>query len=177
MTELKKLREALAQVKVDHLNKKIRLPLKTHAMVENALGRVLRKPKPLQVKFKRHRTPESVVRAFVLPALGKNGKLSDIEFGGGYLHDGSEAPNWDSADMVQAIREMGLWGFAATKSKPPVIHYWTDGKRPLGEVVAFLGHELGHCTGASLDDVEEEWRADTYAEVAVLVLRELRKLR
>lgn len=33
----RKLREALTQVKVDHLNKKTKLPMKTHALVENAL--------------------------------------------------------------------------------------------------------------------------------------------
>ena len=35
---VKMLREALTQVKVDHLNKKVVLPLPTHAKVENALS-------------------------------------------------------------------------------------------------------------------------------------------
>jgi hypothetical protein len=35
--EKKELREALTQVKVDHINKKIRLPLETHGVVENTL--------------------------------------------------------------------------------------------------------------------------------------------
>lgn len=35
--EKKELREALTQVKVDHLNKKIRLPLETFGTVENTL--------------------------------------------------------------------------------------------------------------------------------------------
>jgi hypothetical protein len=34
---VKQLREALTQVKVDHLNKKVSLPLQTHALMENAL--------------------------------------------------------------------------------------------------------------------------------------------
>lgn len=33
----KEAREALTQVKVDHLNKKAKLPMKTHAMIEHAL--------------------------------------------------------------------------------------------------------------------------------------------
>lgn len=36
-SQKKLLRETLTQVKVDHLNKKTKLPLETHAMLENAL--------------------------------------------------------------------------------------------------------------------------------------------
>jgi hypothetical protein len=42
--QVKKLRVALTQVKVDHLNKKVSLPLQTHALVENALN--VTKPEP-----------------------------------------------------------------------------------------------------------------------------------
>jgi hypothetical protein len=38
MDERTKYREALTQVKVDHLNRVIQLPIKTHALVENALA-------------------------------------------------------------------------------------------------------------------------------------------
>lgn len=170
MDERIQMRAALTQVKVDHLNKKIHLPIKTHALVENALSRVLIRPKPLKVRFKRHPTPESVLRAFVRPMKGR---LADLVFSGGYMRDGSEAPEVSAEEMLGAIREQGLWGFAATKSKPPVIHYWREDDTSPELLAVFLGHELGHCAGFALDDVEEEWRADTYGEVAKLVWQEM----
>lgn len=43
---LTEAREALTQVKVDHLNRRVELPLETHGLVENALVNTNREPGP-----------------------------------------------------------------------------------------------------------------------------------
>jgi hypothetical protein len=173
------LRVALTQVKVDHLNKKVRLPLETHALVENTLydtakegrkTRQLRARKHTVPKFKirHHRTPRSVLRAFT---KGSGWKLEDITF------EDMTGTRKDSAEsMMDLVEQQGLWGFTETRAKPPVIHIWHDGRRSEEELTMFFGHEMGHNTGERLADEEEEYRADDYGHVAVQASKAARRV-
>ena len=176
------LRVALTQVKVDHLNKKVRLPLPTHALMENTLAdtaleghesKVVTRPiRPRKngvpiFKFRKYRSPRALLRAFTKES---GWKLEDITFGDMTgQHD-------DSADaMVETIREQGLWGYTETHAKPPIIHFWHDGKQTEEFMTQFFGHEMGHNLGEPLEDEEEEYRADDYGHVAVLAAKAARK--
>lgn len=176
------LRVALTQVKVDHLNKKVKLPLATHGLVENTLTdtahedhekKVVTRPlRPRKngvpvFKFKRHRSPRAVLRQYTKES---GWKLEDIRFGD------ITGQHEDSADtMIEMIREQGLWGFTETHAKPPIIHFWHDGKQTEEHLTKFFGHEMGHNLGEPLEDEEEEYRADDYGHVAVLAAKAARK--
>lgn len=121
----------------------------------------------LRFKFKRHRTPRAALRAFV---AGSGSKLEDLQ-----LVHGKELLDIDVVE--ESIQGQGMWGFAETFAKPPVIHYWHDGKRSEAELARFFGHEMGHCAGKPLKGVAEEHRADQYGEIAAMVLREVRRRR
>jgi hypothetical protein len=171
------LRVALTQVKVDHLNKKVKLSVATHALIENTLAdtasgaeprrRPIRKGLPV-FEFKRHRSPKAILREFTKDS---GWKLEDISVG--TTVDGYDL----SADeMAGLIERQGLWGFAETHAKPPVIHFWHDGKRSEASLMQFFGHEMGHTLGEALEDDEaEEFRADDYGHVAVLAAKAARK--
>lgn len=174
------LRVALTQVKVDHLNKKVRLPLATHGLVENTLAdtaeeqvtkRALRPRKhgTPTFRFRKHRTPRSILRAFTKES---GWKLEDISF------EDVTGQHADSADsMVDLIEQQGLWGYCESLARPPLIHFWTDGRRSEEELTRFFGHEMGHTLGEKLEDEEEEYRADDYGHVAVLAAKAARRAR
>ena len=178
----KLLRIALTAVKVDHLNKKVRLPLATHALMENTLADTAHEDyekkvvtRPLHprkdgvpvFRFKQHRSPRAILRQYTKES---GWKLEDITFGD------LTGQRDDSADvMIAAIRDQGLWGFTETHAKPPVIHFWHDGKQTVEFMTRFFGHEMGHNLGTPLEHEEEEYRADDYGYVAVLATKAARK--
>lgn len=177
MQHVSTLREALTQVKVDYLNKKATLPMTTHAALENALAktssvqlsdgsrtRVYAQPR---FKIKQHRSPESLVLAFITgPKTKKKLRIEDVVIG---VSGGKGDEEFTGQDYAFAVRDMGLWGFTETKKSPPVIHYWHDGKCSLKALTHFFGHEMGHNAGiAEPDGWPEENRADDYGHIAVL---------
>lgn len=121
-------------------------------------------------KFKEHKTPEAILQRWVQPS---GWKLKDITFGGG----GPKGPETSSgAEMVAALKQSGMWGFADTRAKPKTIHFWHDGKRSERELTHFFGHEMGHCVGKpEKNGWPEENRADDYGYVAMLAVEAARK--
>jgi hypothetical protein len=169
------LRVALTAVKVDHINKKVSLPLKTHGLVENTLADTLeelhekkvttrqiraRKTGIPKFKIRKHRTPRSLLQQFTKES---GWAIEDIQFG-----DLTGKHEIGGPDMVEMIAEQGFWGFTETHAVPPVIHFWSDGKQTEEVLTRFFGHEMGHNLGEPLEDEEEEYRADDYGHVAVL---------
>lgn len=123
-------------------------------------------------RFKRHRSPESVLQAYVSPPTMKmKVKLSDVEF-----CDERGKPQDSASSMAAMVRSQGLWGFVETRAKPPIVHFWHDGKRSERELIHFFGHEMGHCMGKPLKDGwPEENRADDYGFVASMAVKAARK--
>lgn len=176
------LRVALTAVKVDHLNKKVKLPLKTHGLVENTLADTLEELHERKVttrrvrgrktgvpvfKIQKHRTPRSILRQYTKES---GWKLEDIQFG-----DLSGQHEITASGMDEMIVDQGFWGFTETHASPPIIHFWSDGKQSEEMLTRFFGHEMGHNLGEPLEDEEEEYRADDYGYVAVLASKAARK--
>lgn len=111
------------------------------------------------VRFRRHRTPLSLLRAFFRP-MGV--RPEDIQ----------ETPR-----MLADTKRFGMWAFAATRESPPVIHYWHAKGANLLHLAMLLGHEVGHLSGRKLrsrrNDWREELRADEYGAAAYLALRQV----
>lgn len=122
-------------------------------------------------RFKRYRTARAIVQAFMRGPRSKSWKLEEVVFENS---DGSETTG---PDVVAQYEEMGVWGFADTRARPPVIHYWHDGKRSESELIQFFGHEMGHLVGKPLKSGwPEENRADDYGYVAQQATAQARKL-
>lgn len=113
-----------------------------------------------EIRFRQHKTPEALVRAF----LPKGTKLADVAVG--LSNDGETVTSEESGhDFVKAVTRNGFWGFADTREG--VIHFWENGKTSAATLCYFFGHELGHLTGKPARGmVAEERRADEYATVA-----------
>lgn len=117
------------------------------------------------MRLRRHKTIASVLRAFDGPEAYAE-RLRDLG-----EDDQSEA------QIHAGIHGMGYWGFVTVTTAVPVIHYWTDGRRTIAQLVRFFGHELGHVTGAPARGMlREEERADLYGHVACLALDLARKV-
>lgn len=113
-------------------------------------------------KFKRHRTPESVFLASFGPPSLKL-KLEELTIQDNFGKE-TGPEGW-----IKSIVDMGVWGFVETRAKPPLVHFWTDGKRSKAELTHFFGHEMGHCVGVKAKHGwPEENRADDYGYVATL---------
>lgn len=116
-------------------------------------------------RWKKHKTPEALLRAY---SGGMGVKLKDISF---VMSDDTEV----SVDaLVANITRMGMWAFTETRAKPPAIHFWHDGKRRREDLALLFGHEIGHNCGKKLKSGwPEERRADEYGEAVVHALRRL----
>ncbi len=117
-------------------------------------------------RFRRHRTAASVFRMYCRnPEKPKEKvRLADIDFGDGI----------SGVHAARSIRACGFWGFTETLAKPPIIHYWHDGKQTHEQMLIFFAHEMGHCMGKPIKGKQfwpEEERADEYAAVAVLAMK------
>ena len=115
-----------------------------------------------RVHFVRHRTPQSLGRAFFGPMGAKPEDIAE----------------WPA--MLASIREMGVWAFVETEKKTPVVHWWASARADRLRVAYVLGHEVGHISGRPLrsrrNDWREELRADEYGAAAFLAFREVAKL-
>ncbi len=146
-------RISIAKVKVPAARIRAKqAPTKTERM----LGRPVAVPR---VRFRRHRTPLSLLRAFFKP-MGV--RPEDIQ----------EAPA-----MLADTKCFGMWAFAETLASPPVIHYWHEKDANPLHLAMLLGHEVGHISGKKLrsrrNDWREELRADEYGAAAYLALRQV----
>lgn len=113
----------------------------------------------MMIHWKRHRTIMSILRAF---------------FGGDPREFVAQDGAGQDLDIASTIRNEGMWAFVETKRKPPLVHWWHDGKRSTKELAHLLGHEVGHITGKPLKSgMSEELRADEYGRVAALVVQKL----
>lgn len=136
---------------------------KTKKRAQRPTGRVYAVPK---FKFKLHPSAESVLRAYV----------GEKDLGAIIMMDEKGKDRETAHELVEVIREQGLWGFVETRAKPPLIHYWHDGKQSESDLIHFFGHEMGHCVGKKLKDGwPEENRADDYGFVAGLAVEAARK--
>lgn len=121
-------------------------------------------------RFKRYKTVRAVHKAF----LGPDGKDWDPK---DFVVENSDGTQTSGLDFEKQLASMGMWGFAETRARPPVIHYWHDGKRSESELTHFFGHEMGHLIGKPVKDGwPEENRADDYGYVAQQAAAQARKL-
>lgn len=122
----------------------------------------------MKIKYKIYKTAESIMEADIGYPLseishgtGLNGKGEEVEFGIG--------------QMLEGIKKQGCWGFADKKKK--TIHVWFSKKASKGDLLFFLCHELGHIQPRFKNTLfEEEMRANSYGEVCLEAIRQLRKM-
>lgn len=113
------------------------------------------------VKLVKHETIKSILAAHY---NAPEEKVYDIKITAD-LYDGTSR-NMLVADEAKAIDNMGLWGFALAEENE--IHYWLGDDNKKEDLVFFIAHELGHLVGEEdADDMHEEFRADSYAYVAL----------
>lgn len=127
---------------------------KPSAVVIGGMGRGVPR-----VRFKRHRTPRSILRAYFRPM-----KMAP--------EDVQETPAMEKG-MVQT----GAWAFVASRRKVPVIHYWASRHVEPLHLAYILAHEVGHVSGRPLrarrNAWREECRADEYGAAAFLALEQV----
>lgn len=71
---------------------------------------------------------------------------------------------------IEKMVSHGCWGFTDVSNE--TIHLWKSPSCPLEKVIEVVGHELGHLTGTTLDNRDdEEERAGEYGEVAMNAYR------
>lgn len=120
-----------------------------------------------EFKVIRHASPEAIQRAYWEPICEEEGMTYEevlIADCGGYTSEGTEV-EFTSEDAIEGMRMQGCWGFINKDSREIHIWYAPDCDRML--LIDLLGHELGHLTGEPCqDDLEEEFRADSYGYVA-----------
>lgn len=123
---------------------------------------------PVQCKFIRHETAESLVDAYF-----KDDYQNDEGRYEGFQAVGGDAIALTKEQILTAVKGQGRWAFAETDTRE--IHYWSDPSRTSAAGLAFLlGHEVGHLTGKEdPDDWEEEVRADTYGSAVITVLEHI----
>lgn len=127
--------------------------------------------------WKKYRTARALFGAYVgsmdREARRANRKGFSVEDSVFVMSNGEE---WGPEQFLHHIAKPGMWAFTSTTAKPPVIHYWHDGKRTETELAMMFGHELGHNLGtAAKNDWKEECRADDYGIAAVHALRRVRR--
>lgn len=120
-----------------------------------------------------HTTPENVFYAMWEAACLAEG-ITAAEFPAttviGVSSPGGENEAMTVEQVVDSIRDMGMWGFVDTETR--TIHAWADPATAPGDVLHMLAHEAGHVTGEPLDDEEaEELRADAFGAVAAEAYR------
>lgn len=176
---IKKLRVALLDIKVAHINRQVSLPPALHAKVENVLADTEPRQAPSARKyvmpkfqFREHKTPEAAALAFFTVPGEPRPKLKDIELG---VSDGMVQTG---EHFVAQIRSEGLWGFVETGRSPPRVNFWNKGEATEEELTHFFAHEMGHCVGMpEQDGWPEENRAEDYGFVAVLANKAARRFR
>lgn len=108
------------------------------------------------VRFIRYRSPHTLAKAFFAPMGMEPRHVSE----------------WP--DMRRGIVDMGVWAFAARKSKVPTVHYWAARDVDPLHLAYVLGHEVGHLSGRPLRSRRNAWReelrADEYGAAAFLAL-------
>lgn len=149
-------RDSKVQTRRNGVGKSIRSDGKPRHRKPRILGRPVAVP---VVRFRRHRTPLSLLCAFFRP-MGV--RPEDIE----------ETPR-----MLADTKRFGMWAFAETRASPPVIHYWhAKDANPL-RLAMLLGHEVGHISGRKLRSRRNAWReelrADEYGAAAYLALKQV----
>lgn len=113
------------------------------------------------VKLVKHETIKSILAAHYNEP---EQKVYDVKITAD-LFDGTSR-NMTVGEEAKAIENMGLWGFALTEENE--IHYWIGNDNKKEDLVFFIAHELGHLVGEEdADDMHEEFRADSYAYVAL----------
>lgn len=119
------------------------------------------------IKMTWHDTPEEVHRAMWEPvAIEDNVTYAELcgMTGGGTDAEGNIV-EFTFAQEMEAIRQMGVFGFADTMDRH--IHAWADPSTPRETVIHMLAHQIGHLTGTPCeDDLQEAMRAASYGAVA-----------
>ena len=83
---------------------------------------------------------------------------------GGQTAEGAEV-EVSRDQFLNSLRAQGVWGFSDGER----IHFWTDGKRSMRDMISFFAHELAHLHGmdAEPNEAEEERWAEQVARIAV----------
>jgi hypothetical protein len=76
-------------------------------------------------------------------------------------------------DMVDNIKEMACYGFSCKREGEDQIHFWVDvDKVDPVDFIGLISHEKGHILRPwRRDQMQEELKADRYADTATLAFR------
>lgn len=123
-----------------------------------------------QVGITWYPSPEAVHRAYWQPMAESEGMTYEVLIAEGMTCAFDQFGNMVEMthdEEMAALRSMGAWGFADTKLRH--IHAWAAPETPREQVMRLLAHEIGHLTGEPCkDELQEEFRAETFGAVAAM---------
>lgn len=130
-------------------------------------------PNPPELNIIWYSSPEETYRKMWESAAHEEGiSVDELLSGSGFMGIDENGNDVDipMEDVYAGMRSLGCWGWVDTEKL--IIHSWAEKNTDPMQIMHFLGHEIGHVTGAAdEDDFEEEMRAEQYGHVAKLAYK------
>lgn len=101
----------------------------------------------------------------------------DFECDGGFVDIDGNEQNVNTQQVIDHIKETGIWGFINTRDNE--MHIWVDyNKVDDIEIICFLSHELGHFQKPNKRDyLQEEQKAEHYADITRFAYTMFKKIK